>query len=260
MNKLPLSLVIIAYNEEKNIARCISSAPFASEVIVVDSKSTDKTVEEANKYYAKVYQKEFLGFREQKQFAHNLATLPWVLSLDADEALSDDLRNEIFNLFKNPHKYDGYKIPRLSFYLGRWIKHGGWYPDYQLRLYKKELATWVGGGVHEKVVVKGNVGVLKKDIHHYVFSNLSEQIKTNNRYSTEGALELNKNSKKFSLLKLIFKPFGKFIECYFYKFGFLDGAAGFIIALGASQSMFLKYAKLWEIENFDAIHNPWQKR
>lgn len=251
MHKLPVSLVIIALNEEKNIERCIRSVPFASEVVVLDSHSTDKTVELANSLGAKVYQKEFMGYRLQKQYAHDLAKQPWVLSLDADEALSVDLKNEIIALFGKTLVCDGYKMPRLSFHLGRWIKHGGWYPDYQLRLYKKQNASWMGGEVHEKVELKGHLGILKNNIEHFVFENLTEQIKTNNRYSSQGALDLFKKSKKFRIVKLVFKPLGKFIECYFVKLGFLDGAAGFIIALGAAQSMFLKYAKLWEMENFN---------
>lgn len=257
MKKYPLSLIIIALNEEKNIKRCIESVPFASEVIVVDSHSVDQTAPVAQKLGAKVFQKKFEGYRQQKQFAQDQATQEWILSLDADEALSPELQKEIEELFEkillNSSKADfhnGFKIPRLSFHLGRWIRHGGWYPDFQLRLYKKSKAKWIGGEVHEKIEINGNVGTLKNNLLHYVFENLTDQIYTNNRYSTQGALELKNKKKSFSFLKLIFKPFGKFLECYFFKLGLLDGSAGFIIALSAAQSMFLKYAKLWEMENF----------
>lgn len=242
--KLELSLVIIALNEERNIERCIKSVPFASEVIVVDSFSTDKTPEIAKQLGAKVVDRTFTGFRDQKEYATNLATQPWVLSLDADEALSEELQIEIKQILQNPEK-DGYRCPRVSYHLGRWIRHGGWYPDWQLRLFKKEKCTWVGGQVHESVSISGEVGTLKNDLQHFVFRDLEHQIDTNNRYSSLGAQNLIEKGKRPSTLKLLFKPLGKFIECYFWKKGFLDGQAGFIIALGAAQSMFLKYAKLW---------------
>lgn len=246
-----ISLVIIAFNEERNIERCIKSVPFARQIIVVDSFSKDQTSEKAKALGAKVFQKEFLGFREQKNYALSLASESWILSLDADEALSVELAEEISNVLKNPSEFDAYKMPRLSFHLGRWIKHGGWYPDYQTRLFKKSAAKWSGGEIHEYVEVKGKVGVLKNNLQHFVFENIFDQIKTNNKYSSHGAIQLFKTDKSFSLLKLVFKPFGKFFECYFWKLGFLDGAAGFIIALAAAQSMFLKHAKLWELHDFN---------
>ncbi len=247
--KLPLSLVIITLNEEKYIADCIMSVPFASEIIVVDSFSTDKTSEIAQGEGAKVLTQKFLGYRKQKQFALGVATQEWVLSLDADERLSEELQNEISSILGNP-KFNGYRMPRCSFHLGRWIRHGGWYPDYQTRLFRKELAKWSGGEVHEHVVVSGSLGTLKNEIQHFVFSDLADQIETNNEFSSLGARELAKQNRRFSLAKLVFKPMGKFFECYFWKLGFLDGVAGFIIALGAAQSLFLKYSKLWEAQEF----------
>jgi glycosyltransferase involved in cell wall biosynthesis len=252
MNKWPVSLVIIALNEEKNIQRCIQSAPQVFEVIVVDSFSADRTAEFAQKAGARVVQNEFQGFRAQKEYATNLASQPWVLSLDADEALSSALSKEIDLLFEKKQDHiAAFKIPRLSFHLGRWIKHGGWYPDYQTRLFQKNKAQWVGGQVHESVSTKEKVEKLKNPIHHYVFENLEDQMATNNRYSSEGAKDLIKKGENFSLLKLVFKPIGKFFETYFWKLGFLDGSAGFIISLGAAQSLFLKYAKLWEFKVFN---------
>ncbi len=248
--KLPVSLVIITFNEENNIKRCIESVPWASEVIVLDSQSSDETKMIAERCGAKVFEQKFLGYREQKQKAVELATQPWILSLDADEVLSPELIYEIPEMMIVPGKnlHLGYRMPRLSFHLGRWIKHGGWYPDYQTRLFKKAHAKWTGGEVHEYVQVSGDVGKLKNPIQHYVFQNLEHQIATNNKYSSQGALQLKNSGEKFRLSKLIFKPIGKFFECYVWKLGFLDGDAGFIIALGAAQSLFLKYAKLWESE------------
>jgi glycosyltransferase involved in cell wall biosynthesis len=243
--KSPVSLVIITLNEERNIARCIESATFAEEVIVVDSFSRDKTVTIAEKLGAKVIQREFKGYREQKQFAVSQAKGPWILSLDADEALSPSLQFEIMDVLKNP-QFDSYRAPRCSYHLGRWIRHGGWYPDYQLRLFRKDRGAWTGGAVHEHVTVAGTTGTLKNDIHHYVFQDLEDQIDTNNEYSTRGAHELINRGEKFSMVRLVLRPLGKFLETFLWKRGFLDGVPGFIISLGAAQSLFLKYAKLWE--------------
>jgi glycosyltransferase involved in cell wall biosynthesis len=243
----PLSLVVITLNEESNIERCLKSVPFAAEWIVVDSFSTDKTVEIAQKLGAKVVQEKWRGFGPQKAFAASLAQNPWVLSLDADEALSPELAQEIQEQWDQLDPQVGYQIPRRSFHLGRWINFGGWYPDSQLRLFNSASAQWDTSVLHEKVVVAQQKR-LKNDIHHWVFKSLSDQVNTNNKYSGLGTQALIEKNKKFSLPFLLFKPLGKFFETYFLKLGFLDGMPGFIISVGASYSMFLKYAKLWEHE------------
>jgi glycosyltransferase involved in cell wall biosynthesis len=245
--KPSLSLVIITLNEENNIARCIKSVPFASEVIVVDSFSQDQTTQIAHGLGAKITKREFSGYRDQKQFALEKATGDWVLSLDADEALSPLLQDEIQESLQS-ETFEAYRMPRLSFHLSKWIRHGGWYPDYQTRLFKRNKAHWIGGAVHEHVEIKGTVSDLKHDLLHYVFRDLDDQIETNNEFSSLGAKELLRRGEKFSSIKLIFKPLFKFLECFVWKAGFLDGPEGFIIALGASQSLFLKYAKLWEAQ------------
>lgn len=246
--KLPVTLAIITLNEESNISRCIESVPWASEVIVVDSGSTDQTVAIARKLGAVVQHQDFLGFRKQKQVAVEMASYNWILSLDADEALSQELSEEIQKKFKDDLKADGYMMPRLSYHMGRWIRHGGWYPDYQLRLFNKHTAHWGGGHVHEKVVAE-KVERFKNNIHHWVFRDLTHQVEANNRYSGLGAQDLKDKKKKFNILKLIFKPISKFLECYVTKRGFLDGLPGFIIAVGAAYSVFLKFAKLYELES-----------
>lgn len=246
--KLPISLVIITYNEEKNVARVIESVPWANEVIVVDSGSTDRTVEIAKSLGAKTHLQNFLGFKKQKQFATDMSQNDWVLNLDADEMLSPELSKEIQELYNVGFTFDGYMIPRLSYHLGRWIRHGGWHPDNQLRLFNKKKARWGGGHVHEKVEAQ-KVGKLKKNILHFVFRDLTHQVEVNNKYSSLGARELFENKKKFCILKLIFKPISKFIELYFYKKGFLDGLAGFVIAVGAAYSVFLKFSKLKELQD-----------
>ncbi|MFS4461069.1 glycosyltransferase family 2 protein [Bdellovibrio sp. HCB2-146] len=245
--KLPLSLVVITLNEEANIERCIRSVPFAEDIVVVDSFSTDRTVEIATKLGARVVQEKWRGYGGQKAFATDLASQEWVLSLDADEALSPELAEELQQKFANLDREAGYLLPRRSFHLGRWIDHGGWRPDYQLRLFNKKHSMWNSASLHEKVEVKWQAS-FEHPILHWVFKDLSHQVVTNDKYSTLAAEDLHRSHKKFSYLKLFFKPFGKFIETYIVKKGFLDGMPGFIIAIGAAYSIFLKFAKLWELE------------
>lgn len=247
MTKLPISLVVITFNEEANIERCLKSVPFASECVVVDSFSGDKTVALAQACGARVVQEKWRGFGAQKKFATELAQNPWILSLDADEALSPELAAEIEQLFGQLDPLAGYLTPRRSFHLGRWIKYGGWYPDYQLKLFNKDHAQWSEAEVHESIQVQKK-HKLKGDVLHWVFDSLSDQVVTNDRYSSLGARQLYQEGKRFSYLKLFFKPFGKFVETYIVKQGFRDGLPGFIIAIGAAYSLFLKFAKLWEIE------------
>ncbi|MGZ3771306.1 MAG: glycosyltransferase family 2 protein [Bdellovibrio sp.] len=247
MTKLPISLVIITLNEENHIERCIRSAPFVDDVVVVDSFSTDRTVEIAEKCGARVFKEHWRGFGPQKAFAAEQALNAWVISLDADEALSPELAEEIVRSFSGFDSEAGYLVSRKSYHLGRWINHGGWYPDYQLRLFNKNNSQWNTAALHEKVEVKKQLK-LKHDLLHYVFDSLSDQVITNDRYSSLGAKQLTESRKKFSILKLIFKPISKFVETYVFKCGFLDGLPGFIISVGAAYSVFLKFAKLWEME------------
>jgi glycosyltransferase involved in cell wall biosynthesis len=245
--KIPVSLVIITLNEESNIERCILSAPFVDDVVVVDSGSIDRTVEIAEKCGARVIQEKWRGYGPQKAFATALAKNSWILSMDADEALSPTLAEEIVKKFSQFDPYGGYLVPRKSYHLGRWIGHGGWYPDYQLRLFNKENSNWNPALLHEKVQVRREFK-MENDLLHWVFDDLSDQVLTNDRYSTLGAQQWADSGKKFSLFKLLSKPPTKFIESYFFKAGFRDGLAGFMIAVSAAYSVFLKFAKLWEIE------------
>ncbi len=248
MTKLPISLVIIALNEEAHIERCIQSAPFVGDIVVVDSFSVDKTREKALALGARVFQEKWRGFGPQKAFATAQAHYSWILAMDADEALSPELAHEIQEKFVELDQEAGYLFPRLSYHLGRWIRHGGWYPDYQLRLFNKDKSQWNSANLHEKVEVK-YLHRMSGDLLHYVFDSLSDQVITNDRYSTLGARQLLDQGKSFSYLRLVLKPFGKFIETYFVKMGFLDGLPGFIISIGAAYSLFLKYANMWENEN-----------
>lgn len=244
----PLSLVVIAKNEAHNLPRCLDSVPFASEKLVVENDSTDATVAVAERHGARVVKEKWHGFYAQKKLATELAKNDWVLSLDADEALSPELAAEIERILNSGPSAPAYALSRRSYHLGRWIKHGGWYPDRQVRLFNRKQAQWQGGELHESVVAP-KVARLNGDLLHWVFKDLGHQVDTNNRYSKLGAEQLQKTGKKFSLFKLLIKPPFKFLETYLWKSGWRDGLPGFIISVGAAYSMFLKYAKLWEIKS-----------
>lgn len=243
--KLPISLVVITKNEESNLLRCVASAPFVSGIVVLDSGSTDATVEVARTLGAEVYQEAWRGFGKQKARATELAKYDWILNLDADEALSPELAEEIQKRFVDLDPLTGYQVPRLSRHMGRWIKHGGWFPDFQLRLYHRQNAKWTESAVHERVIAP-NRAKLQHPILHWVFDDVSDQVRTNNRYSGLQAQETYERGIQFSVFKLLLKPWSKFVETYFLKFGFLDGLPGFVISVSASYSVFLRWVKLWE--------------
>ncbi|MBX3022010.1 MAG: glycosyltransferase family 2 protein [Bdellovibrionales bacterium] len=241
----PLSLVVITRNAEAHLDRCLKSVPFASDVVVLDCGSNDRTQEIATANGARVFEEEWRGFGPQKRRATELANTDWVLNLDADEALSPESQEELKRLLINAPAEDAFAFPRLSFHMGRWIRHGGWYPDLQVRLYDRRRAQWTTAPIHEKVAAN-KIGRLKQPILHWVFDDLTHQVNTNNRYSGLGADDLIAKGRRFSLFNLIVKPQVKFLETYIWKRGFLDGMPGFIIAVGAAYSVFLKWAKLWE--------------
>lgn len=243
----PISLTVITLNAESHIARCIKSVPFASDVVVLDSGSTDRTREIAESLGARVFNEEWRGFGAQKQRATQLAKCDWVLNLDADEALSDESIQELKNLLAQKPTVEALQFPRLSFHMGRWIRHGGWYPDWQVRLFDRRRAGWTSASLHEKVEFKTSHRV-QKPILHWVFRDLSDQVVTNDRYSTLGAKQLQEKGRKFRVFHLMTKPLVKFSETYIWKGGFLDGLPGFIIAVGAAYSVFLRWSKLWEME------------
>ncbi|MDT8446926.1 MAG: glycosyltransferase family 2 protein [bacterium] len=249
---MKLSAAIITLNEERNLAACLDSLDFCDEWVVVDSLSQDATCEIARSKGAKVIDQAFLGHVRQKQLAVDSCSHDWVLCLDADERISPELRASILAL-KNQEEPElaGYQVNRLSWHLGRWIRHGGWYPDRNIRLFDRRRGHWAGYDPHDKVEVEGPVGLLTGDLHHYVFKDLAHNVATNNSYSGIMAKDLAQAGKGPSLLKLLFKPPWKFVECYVLKAGFLDGMAGFIIAVGAAYSLFLKFAKLWEQQTLD---------
>ncbi len=255
-----LTVTIIALNEEADLPRCLESVRFANEVILIDTGSSDKTVKIAQEYGAKVFVENWLGYGAQKNSAHAKATSDWVLNIDADEEITNELKSEIQSILLRAAKQDpmiaeGYLVARKTFYLGKWIRYGGWYPNFVARLCRKQSGTWTEPQVHEELKITGSLQKLKHSLNHYTFSGIEDQIRTNLRYAKQGAVELQKSEKRFSFLKLFFKPVGKFIETYFFKLGFLDGWRGFLISINAAHSMFLKFALLWELEQNASSHS-----
>jgi glycosyltransferase involved in cell wall biosynthesis len=254
-----VSLVIITLNEAANIERCIRSAPWVDDVVVLDSGSADATVELARECGARTFVEKWRGYRDQKARATELAQNDWILSLDADEALSPEASAELQTLLVSGEPAaDGFIFPRLSYNLGRWIRHGGWYPDGQLRFFNRTRANWSKGHVHERVKAERTIK-LTHPIYHWPFATHAEQVATNNNYSSLGAQDLFDRGRKFSILKLIFKPISKFIETYVIKLGCLDGLPGFIISVGAAYSVFLKFAKLRELERTQLVNHASSK-
>ncbi|MGB8953579.1 MAG: glycosyltransferase family 2 protein [Candidatus Aminicenantales bacterium] len=245
---MKISVVLITYNEEKRLEAALQSvAGIASEIVVVDSCSSDKTVKAAKKYTDRVFERKWTNYADQKNFANSRATCPWILSLDADERVSPELRRELLELKESEPSCSGFSIPRQVFYLGRWIRHSGWYPDRKVRLFRKDLAFWEGEYIHENLVVTGKVEKLRGTIHHYTYRNIHEHLARINHFSDLGAQKLYAQKKKCRWYHLILLPFFRFAKSYFLKLGFLDGFAGLVVSVLNSYAVFTRYAKLKEI-------------
>jgi glycosyltransferase involved in cell wall biosynthesis len=249
-NRRPtVSAIVVCFNEEKAIGACLDSLRWCDEIVVVDSFSTDRTVEICRQYTERVVQRNWAGYRDQKAFAHSLATKDWVLLVDSDERVPPDLRDEInLTLSSDAGGYAGFSVPRLVFYLGRWWRRGGWYPDYDVRLFRRERATWGGTDPHEKILVDGKVRRLRHPLQHYSYRNIEDHVQRINHFTSISARELWKEGKRCHLGDALFRPAFRFFRSYVLKRGFLEGFAGFYVAVTAAVYVFLKYAKLWELE------------
>lgn len=241
-----ISATIVTLNEERNIARAIASLGCADEILVVDSGSVDRTCEIARNLGARVVSEPWRGYAAQKNFAALEATFDWILSLDADEELTPALSAEIAGLKSGNFTASAYSFPRLARYLGRWIRHSGWYPDRKVRLYHRSQACWAGDYVHESVNVKGDTVRLYGDLLHYTCDTLSQHMHTLNRYTDLAAHDLRSRSKRPAFYRLAFGPPWTFLRSYIFQAGFLDGPQGFAIACMAALYTFLKYAKARE--------------
>ena len=240
---MKISATIITCNEERNLPRAIESLRCCDEIVVIDSGSTDRTVEVAERFGARVLEANWRGYAGQKNYASDMACNDWILSIDADEALSEDLEGEIWHLKKNGATCDGYTMPRLAQYLGKWILHSGWHPDRKIRLFDRRKSKWVGEYVHESVVVNGSIGELAGNLLHYTCGSLSEHLKTMDRYTTLAAEEIVARKLPVTYRNLLLDPPWTFFRTYVLQRGFLDGVEGLAIAHMAALYTFIKHAK-----------------
>jgi len=256
MDSVRLSVTFITLNESHQLERSLRSVSWADDIVVVDSGSTDDTPELARRLGARVFEQPWLGFGGQKNMAQSHALHDWVLNLDADEVVTDDLQKEIraWLTEQERRRQSGeapgrLAIPRKNFYRNRWIRFGGWYPNRVVRIGHRSNSRWTEPRLHERLEGSGPIHHATHPMLHRTFRSISHQVATNLRYANEGARELRARGQSFSLLLLVLKPLGKFVETYLWKLGFLDGRMGFIISVNAAHSMFLKQALLSEEGN-----------
>ena len=245
-NRQKLSVTIITCNEEERIRDALESVKWADEVVVVDSLSTDRTVEICREYTQQVYQVSWHGYVEQKNIATEKTSYDWVLNIDADERVSPELAGEIQQALAGNTQYVGYYMPRKTYYLNDWINHCGWYPDYKLRLFHKQRGKWVGEALHEKVEVEGPTTYFHHDLFHYSYKDISDHVQTMNKYTSIAAAH---KSGTVSGVEILLRTVFAFFKKYFLKQGFRDGTRGIIVSLLSAFTVALKYAKLWERHN-----------
>jgi glycosyltransferase involved in cell wall biosynthesis len=241
-----LSVVVICYNEEAILGECLSAVQWAEEIVVLDSFSTDRTLEIAQEHTPRVFQGEWQGYAKQKSLALTYATHPWVLSLDADEVVSPELAREIQSLLAGNPGFSGYRVPRRAFYMGRYLRHC-WHPDLKLRLFRKDRGRWSEHEVHESFLLDGPSGQLKNPLFHYSFPRIEDHLSTIQQYTTLGAESLAKAGRVFSLARLLGSPLAMFLQQYIGKRGFLDGIPGLVASVLSAFHEFVKYAKLYEL-------------
>lgn len=247
----PLSIAIISFNEEANIARCLQSAEgLASEIVVVDSGSKDGTCGIAAGFGAKVRHQDWLGHRDQKNVALKLCTQPWVLALDCDEELSPELRRSVSGFFENGQssKFDGATCNRKVWFLGRWITHGDWYPDRKLRLFKREKSCWGGSPEHDYIELEGPTTHLDGDLHHYSFPTINRYIDKINVFADVFLQRQKAGGHRWSVLPNIVRPLWRFFRAYILRRGFMDGFPGLWIATATAFSAFVRYSRKYEDE------------
>ncbi len=243
-----VSVTIITLNEAEHIAAAIDSAAWADEIVVVDSGSRDNTAEIARARGARVIERAWTGYVDQKNHAASLASNDWIFSLDADERITPALASEIQALLETGPTRHGYRAPRVAFHLGRWVRTTDFYPDFQTRLYDRRAARWRGKYVHESVSVDGPVGRLEHEIEHYSFRDLEDQLNRINHYTTLAARQMYEAGRRTNALELVVHPPAAFLRNYVLRRGILDGTAGLTISVINSYAVFLKFAKLRELQ------------
>ncbi|MBN1543286.1 glycosyltransferase family 2 protein [candidate division KSB1 bacterium] len=243
---MTLSVIVITYNEERHISECLESVSWADESIVVDSKSQDRTVEIAKKYTNKVIVTDFLGYAANKALALSQASGDWILWLDADERVTPELANEIRLRIAKESAVQGYEIARKAFFLGRWIRHCGWYPGYVLRLFRRGSGRFNERQVHEGVELDGERARLQEPLLHYTDDSLEHYLWKFNRYTSLAAEDLALKNRRAGAIDILFRPPVMFVKMYLIKGGFLDGVQGLMLCLLSAAYVAAKYAKLWE--------------
>ena len=242
-----ISCFVVCCNEEKHMRRCLESVKWCDELIVIDSGSTDRTLEIAREYTDKILHRPWSGYVAQKSFGLEQCTQEWVLNIDADEEVSPELKTELQRLLENaPADIDGYLMNRVVFYLGRWFRKGGWYPEYRLRLCRRSATTWGGLDPHEKAVVRGKTARLCGELLHYTYRDIRDHVARLNSHSSAAAESLFAMGTTTSVSRILFNPPSRFFKFYLLKGGFREGVPGVIAGVLEGAYAFLKYAKLWE--------------
>ena len=247
---MKISVAIICFNEEKKIERCLQSVSWADEIVILDSHSTDQTVAICKKFTDKVLVHDFDGHIQQKNRVLEHCENDWVFSIDADEVVTDKLKTEIQALKKELELTDisGFFVNRKIKYLGKWIKHSNWYPDYKLRLFRKSKAKWGGVNPHDQIILDGKDSRLSSELEHYSYDSVSDHLRTVDNFTSIISKEYYKKGKRASIINLTLRPIYGFTKSYFIKRGFLEGKRGLIIAIIDSYYVFLKFVKLYEIQ------------
>jgi glycosyltransferase involved in cell wall biosynthesis len=247
-----ISVIIITKNEEKNIERCLKSVQWADEIIVIDADSTDRTVKIAKSLNAKVIVKQWEGFAKQKEFALHIAANEWIFSLDADEEVTNELKDEILRTIVLPHVLNGYEVPRKSFFLDRWIKNGGWYPGLQLRLFKKSKTRMNHRPVHEGFLIEGLIGRLNSDLNHYTYNSIHQYIEKMNDYSSLDVMNKIASGRVIRWYHFILNPLSVFLRMFVSLHGYRDGMHGFLLAFYSALHSLSIYSKCWEYQTAHA--------
>ncbi|PYQ93423.1 MAG: hypothetical protein DMF96_29965 [Acidobacteria bacterium] len=243
-----LSVTVITRNEAADIGAALASVAWSDEIVVVDSQSTDETVAIARRHTERVVVREWPGYIGQKNYAASIASHDWILSLDADERVTPALAEEIKTLLAGAPREAAFRIPRITWHLGRWIRTTDWYPDYQLRLYDRRSAQWTGRYVHEAVTVRGATGQLRGELQHYAYRDLADHLETIDRYTTYAARQMHEDGRHAGPLQMAGHAPLAFLRNYLAHGGIRDGVPGFVISAMNAYYVFLKFAKLWEIE------------